>query len=252
MCAWHTCAFSIQPCAMTTAVLDNPLWSSLSTLHRSRRARERRRASLSSARSRRSSRFPDAARADAGALEALVAPDETADARRGASVPSALAAREPRLNPADDLRRAARRCARAANHRRSPSFIGRRCSRSPRSSTRTTSARARRSSAAIPASSMVTGSTRCSASAWASRAIARISAVCTHPNHVGSGLARHLLAHASNRLFEAHGARHFSTSARKTSARSGSMNRTVTVAGASWDSGHWHARIPSSAPGEWV
>ena len=29
-----------------------------------------------------------------------------------------------------------------------------------------------------------------------------ISAVCTHPDQVGRGLARHLLAHASNRLFE--------------------------------------------------
>jgi ribosomal protein S18 acetylase RimI-like enzyme len=28
-----------------------------------------------------------------------------------------------------------------------------------------------------------------------------ISAVCTHPDHVGRGLARHLLVHASNRLF---------------------------------------------------
>src|SRR4051812_40366365 len=34
MCHWHICAFSILSRAMATDALDNPLWASLTTLHR--------------------------------------------------------------------------------------------------------------------------------------------------------------------------------------------------------------------------
>jgi ribosomal protein S18 acetylase RimI-like enzyme len=186
---------------MTTAVLDNPLWSSLSTLHRSI-ARASGDALRYPAEVAPFLAIPDPRALTAGALDALVAPDETV----------LMLGAEPAPPPGWQLESLGSImqmiCSQPLAATSGPAVLELTEAHRPAVLALTALVYPhyfRPHTMDLGRYIGVLDGDRLDAMLGERMGFPgyrEISAVCTHPDRAGRGLARHLLAHASNRLFD--------------------------------------------------